>query len=164
METNVSVRELSHVEIIVYIDGHYPVIVIRFGDNFLSEYPWFRNLVVYGSIHYCRDVRMVNSIHTRIIRRTSVMGIVEILGVIAGVVALFMSMMVRSERDKRKVAETKVSELETEALHMNQRVESAEALQKIEHDRRVNDESIKVPSDRRNLGGTNWLHDTDDSL
>lgn len=93
-----------------------------------------------------------------------VMGIVEILGVIAGIVALFMSMMVRSERDKRKVAETKVSELETEALHMNQRVESAEALQKIEHNRRVNDESIKVPSDRRNLGGTNWLHDTDDSL
>lgn len=74
METNFGVRELNYVEIIVYIDGHYPVIVIRFGDNFLSEHSRFRNLVVYGSIHYRRDVRMVNSIHTRIIGRTSVMG------------------------------------------------------------------------------------------
>ncbi|CAM0104319.1 hypothetical protein VPH159E362A_0041 [Vibrio phage 159E36-2a] len=92
------------------------------------------------------------------------MGIIEILGMIAGVVALFMSMMVRSERSKRKVAETKIDELEHEAINMNQRIESAQALQEIEHERRKNDEEIVVESDRRRLGQSNWLHDSDDGV
>lgn len=92
------------------------------------------------------------------------MGITEWIMAVLGAVTFFMSMMVRSERSKRKHMETKndhlndkVNELETEAMNLNQRAESAEALQKIEHERRKADDEITVTPGKRSLG--HWVHD-----
>lgn len=68
---------------------------------------------------------------------------IEIIGGIMGVALFVLSMLVRSERTKRKHAETRADEAEAEALHANQRVESTANLQEIEHERYVADDQAE---------------------
>ena len=71
------------------------------------------------------------------------LGIGEIIGIIAGGVMFILSAMVKSERGKRKDAETRADAAEAEAMNANQRSESTANLQEIEHARHEADDEAE---------------------
>lgn len=90
------------------------------------------------------------------------MGIMETLVALMGILVVALGVLFKVERANRKLIEKDnefmrqiTNELEHEATHLNQRAESAEALQIIEQERREKDEeAIRSASgrDRKPLG------------
>jgi hypothetical protein len=77
-----------------------------------------------------------------------------IMGGIAGVVILFLSMMAKSARSDKKLAEKERDDAQAEAMSANQRIESMGVIAEINREKEVkDDEIINSPVDRnRPLG------------
>lgn len=80
-----------------------------------------------------------------------------ILSMIGGAVILFLSMMVKSARSDKKLAEKERDDAQVEAMSANQRIESMGAIAEINREKEVkDDEIINSPVDRNRPLGV-WI-------